>query len=264
MLKITLLGEFGFQINDTDVSLPSRAAQSLLAYLALHPHKALRREKLAGLFWPDTTDAKARSHLRHVVWRLRKTLNRHRVDGYACIPEDPLHVRFCPPAPCWVDAVELLHPAPPALSPDQLIAQLELYAEFLPGFNRAWDEWTDEWRERVERIFVLKALCLIDRLVQAERWHEAIYWSNRLLLVNHGLEPIELIQQHTQCALLGLIEEWKQNTPRGCTSSSPYAQIFWTANNLSQPYWTSWRKTHTRRAGHADGSAVGVGESLSR
>ena len=33
-----------------------------------------RREKLAGMFWPDTTEEKARAYLRHELWRIRKAL----------------------------------------------------------------------------------------------------------------------------------------------------------------------------------------------
>jgi len=35
-LKITLLGQFKLQANDLPIELPSRPAQSLLAYLALN------------------------------------------------------------------------------------------------------------------------------------------------------------------------------------------------------------------------------------
>jgi len=51
-----------------------RPVQSLLAYLVLNTGIAQRREKLAGLLWPDSTESNARSNLRHALWRLRKGL----------------------------------------------------------------------------------------------------------------------------------------------------------------------------------------------
>jgi hypothetical protein len=50
MLEIRLLGQFNIVAEGQPLELPSRPAQSLLAYLALHAGTAQRREKLAGMF----------------------------------------------------------------------------------------------------------------------------------------------------------------------------------------------------------------------
>ena len=50
MLELRLLGSFEVSLDGTPVGIPSRPAQSLLAYLALSAGTAHRREKLAGLF----------------------------------------------------------------------------------------------------------------------------------------------------------------------------------------------------------------------
>ncbi|MCB0209092.1 MAG: AAA family ATPase [Anaerolineae bacterium] len=47
----------------------------LLAYLALNPHKAYRREELAALFYTDSTDKQASQNLRQTLKRLRQTIN---------------------------------------------------------------------------------------------------------------------------------------------------------------------------------------------
>ena len=54
MLKAKLLGQFDIQLHDAPIEVPTRSAQSLLAYLLLNAGTAHRRVKLAGLFWPDT------------------------------------------------------------------------------------------------------------------------------------------------------------------------------------------------------------------
>jgi hypothetical protein len=74
MLRVRLLGRFSVELDDEMVDVPSRPAQSLLAYLILNAGIALRREKVAGLLWPESTEANARSNLRHALWRLRKAL----------------------------------------------------------------------------------------------------------------------------------------------------------------------------------------------
>ncbi|NJM41161.1 MAG: hypothetical protein HC853_10515 [Anaerolineae bacterium] len=132
MLKITLLNHFTLRHDDGQhevvIALPSRPAQSLLAYLALHAGKALRREKVAGLFWPETTEQKARAALRHALWCLRKTLNQAGVNGNALLPEDPLHVFCNPNAGVWVDVRELLRPAHADTPLETLMAQLRCTA----------------------------------------------------------------------------------------------------------------------------------------
>ena len=74
MLQIRLLGQFDVRLDGKRLSISSRAGQSLLAYLSLTAGTPHRREKLAGLFWPDTSDESARKNLRQELWRIRKAL----------------------------------------------------------------------------------------------------------------------------------------------------------------------------------------------
>ena len=48
-LRVYLFGQFKLLANDTLLELPSRPAQSLLAFLALNAGMVQRREKLASL-----------------------------------------------------------------------------------------------------------------------------------------------------------------------------------------------------------------------
>jgi DNA-binding SARP family transcriptional activator len=56
MPEVRLLGQFGIQCDGKTVILSSRAAQSLFAYLILTGGILHPREKLAGMFWPNTTE----------------------------------------------------------------------------------------------------------------------------------------------------------------------------------------------------------------
>ena len=86
MLEVRLLGQFKVEVAGTPVDIPSRPAQSLLAYLILNAGLALRREKLAGLLWPDSSESNARSNLRHALWHIRKALGSDPQTGYVFLP----------------------------------------------------------------------------------------------------------------------------------------------------------------------------------
>jgi DNA-binding SARP family transcriptional activator len=74
LLELRLLGQFDIRVDDAAVVLPSRNAQSLLAFLALSAGTPHRRERLAALLWPDSEQDNGRSYLRHALWRIRKVL----------------------------------------------------------------------------------------------------------------------------------------------------------------------------------------------
>ncbi len=52
MLEVRLIGKFDIQCDGKPVTISSRVAQSLFAYLILNAGTSYRREKLAGMFWP--------------------------------------------------------------------------------------------------------------------------------------------------------------------------------------------------------------------
>lgn len=73
-LSVTLLGGFHVRSDAGTLTVPTRKAQALLAYLAVpagHPHP---RDKLASLLWSDTADEQARNSFRQALSTLRKAL----------------------------------------------------------------------------------------------------------------------------------------------------------------------------------------------
>jgi DNA-binding SARP family transcriptional activator len=74
MLEVRFLGGFDVKRAGKPVVMASRPAQSLFAYLILSAGTAHRREKLAGLLWPDSLEQTARDNLRHALRRVRKAL----------------------------------------------------------------------------------------------------------------------------------------------------------------------------------------------
>ena len=73
--RIRVLGRFDLSLGGVLVPpLESARAESLLAFLVLHRHAAASRQHLAFLLWPDSTEAQARTNLRHVLHTLRRRL----------------------------------------------------------------------------------------------------------------------------------------------------------------------------------------------
>ena len=75
MLHVRLLGQFDVRLDSRRLIIQRRAGQSLVAFLILTAGTAHRREKLAGLFWPNVTDETARRNLRQELWRIRKAFS---------------------------------------------------------------------------------------------------------------------------------------------------------------------------------------------
>ena len=96
MLKVKLLGAFEVKRNGKPVTITSRPAQSLFAYLVLSAGTAHRREKLAGILWPDSVEESARDYLRHSLWRIRKAIGSasERGKGASFLVADDIHVSF--------------------------------------------------------------------------------------------------------------------------------------------------------------------------
>ncbi|WP_245826623.1 BTAD domain-containing putative transcriptional regulator [Oceanibacterium hippocampi] len=75
----------GFALESTisgRAEIKNRKAAALLAYLALHPERAETRERLAGLFWSDSSEDQARGSLRQCLRQLRRTFTELGFDGF--------------------------------------------------------------------------------------------------------------------------------------------------------------------------------------
>jgi WD40 repeat protein/DNA-binding SARP family transcriptional activator len=184
-LKIHLLGQFKLQANHLPLELPSRPAQSLLAYLALNPGVTYRREKLASLFWPEATETNARRYLRKVLWQVRKSLTSGALawDNYLQISD--IEVAFNDHSDYWLDA-DLLLARVEATSADDLIEVVHLYrGELLPGF---YDQWTVLERERLLLAYHRKMNLLLELLIQNGQWHEALKWGEQWIRLAYSPE----------------------------------------------------------------------------
>lgn len=76
-LNLTLFGSFAAGPPAQSLRLPTNKTRALLAYLALTPDTPLRRESLAGLFWPEQPEVMARQNLRKTAGRLKHALHEY-------------------------------------------------------------------------------------------------------------------------------------------------------------------------------------------
>jgi DNA-binding SARP family transcriptional activator len=98
-VQMYLLGPFRIEQEGNTIHLPTRKSEGLLAYLILHPgfHS---REKLATLFWTDSSDASARGSLRKAINFIRKHV------GNEIIIADREHIQLNPDHDLYCDALE--------------------------------------------------------------------------------------------------------------------------------------------------------------
>jgi DNA-binding SARP family transcriptional activator/tetratricopeptide (TPR) repeat protein len=74
MLHVSLLGEQAITDDGTAVQARSSRTAALVAYLVVHAGSPQARQRIAGTFWPDSTDAQALTNLRRELHHLRHVL----------------------------------------------------------------------------------------------------------------------------------------------------------------------------------------------
>lgn len=136
---------------------PTRQAESLFGYLALHAGADHPRDVLIEQVLGDYTDVKsARAQLSTALWRVRRTLADAGapVEGYICAERDTIGLTGG--ATLWVDAnafVEALRDAATAEDPERAWAEAAaLYqGELCMGL---YHDWCLAERERLERLYL--------------------------------------------------------------------------------------------------------------
>lgn len=258
---LTLLGGFRAQLaSGATVTLPTRKAQALLAYLALPSGRAHPRDKLATLLWGDTPQARARAALRQALFALRRGL-----------PTDP-------PAVCLEAGTVALDPAvvvtdvatferhAAAGDPDHSARAVALYqGDLLAGLSvteAAFEEWLAFERERLRELALETMARLLAHQRSAGSAEAAIRTALGLLALDPLQEPVHrtlmrlyvglgrrgaALRQYQVC--VDALQRELGTAPEAATSST-------------------LRRTGERRSGRAGALAVreaeGVGEELVR
>src|SRR5215216_3943150 len=186
MLEVRLLGTFEVKYKRKPISISSRPAQSLFAYLILNAGISHRREKLAGMLWPDSVEETARDNLRHALWRVRKALPASQKLTTDYLLSDDLSITFNASSDYWLDAAAL-EKVSENISADDLMAVLSEYqGELLPGF---YDDWVVLEREHLQSVFEHKMARLMSLLQDEKRWLDILDWGERWIKLGQKPEP---------------------------------------------------------------------------
>jgi DNA-binding SARP family transcriptional activator len=155
-----------------------RAVKALLGYLTLFRHRFHAREVLAGIFWGDSSDKRARSCLSTTLWRLRKILEPDHVPaGTYLVTTSTGEIGFNNESDHWLDVAVFENQVNHVLAKpykslesveaEQVEEALSLYkGELLEEF---YDEWALRERERLRSLYLSGQI----QLMNYYRYHSA-------------------------------------------------------------------------------------------
>jgi DNA-binding SARP family transcriptional activator len=148
-IHIQLLGEFRLVYDDALVpTVNTPRLQALLAYLLLHRAAPQSRRHLAFLFWPDSSEAQARTNLRHQFHLLRQAFPT--LETF--LLTDAQTVQWRPDRAYQFDVADFEMATAPDVTQTALQAAVDLYrGDLLPS---CYDDWILPLRERLRQRFI--------------------------------------------------------------------------------------------------------------
>ena len=203
-VSLRLFGGFQARLEPgVSLTLPTKKAQALLAYLALRPDPAHPRDSLAALLWPDRSDEQARASLRHALYELRKAL----VTSPAVLLTEGDTVTVD------TSLIDLDVAAFTRLlgedTPEALAQAAALYrGDLLSGMSvseEPWEAWLREARERLREQASDGLARLLAHQRKAEQLEAAIRTASQLLALDPLQEPVHrtLMRLHAQLGQRG-------------------------------------------------------------
>ena len=156
---------------------------ALLAYLAMHPGRAIGRSILADLLWGDRTESQARQNLRQTLLSLRRDLGPGAAHALL-VDDQSLMLRA---DAVEVDALAFLASAD-ATDPAQRAQCLDQpWGPFLESFStgaEVFDQWVVTERQRLDTIAIRTFAKLADRFDAAGDGERAIRALERLIAID--------------------------------------------------------------------------------
>jgi len=213
-LRVRLLGSFAVEYGDEPVtSLRAARLQSLLAYLVLHCATPQPRQRLAFLFWPDTSDAQAQTNLRQLLHTLKQRLP----NAATYLQVDDHTVTWLSNGPDLLDVTAFETAIDDAFRTNGTprLEALERAAaaytgDLLPG---CYDDWVINLREQLSQKYIValeqlvllheerrayaRAIAYAQRLLAHDPLHEATYRRLMRLLALSGDRAAALRVYHT-------------------------------------------------------------------
>lgn len=200
MLAINTLGGVDLSLNGERITdIGSHKAEALLIYLAVE-QKPLRREMVAALLWPDSSQSKSLSSLRELLSRLRK-----KVGAYLEITRD--NIEIYPKSEIYVDVLDLED----RIASGKLHRVLDLYkGDFLAGFSIAHSNLFEEWQlnqqVRIKGMVINALDQIVSRAITMRHPDDGLEHVQKLLY----LDPLNE-RAHQKCMLLHMMKaDWNK------------------------------------------------------
>ena len=196
VLQVALFGNVRVTHNNwLSEVIMTREIQALLAYFLLHRHRVHSREAIAGVFWGERSQDKARRSLNTALWKLKKALEPEEVPaGTYLVNSHQGGVSFNRASQYWLDVevfeakINQVLAYPFQTVQESHLADLEktlsLYkGGLLEGF---YMDWMLRERERMRALY-LKSLIYLLQYCRFHRVYEkAIAYGQQIL----DLEPL--------------------------------------------------------------------------
>jgi DNA-binding SARP family transcriptional activator len=185
-LQIRLFGGFHVACDSKPVpGLHSMRLQSLLAYLVLNRGSPQSRQHLSFCFWPDSSEAQARTNLRQLLHHLRQAIP----DSDRFFLVDKQFLQWKPDSPFTLDVAEFEQAIGRAKqSAEQrdsaaMAGSFEKAAEFYRGdlFPGCYEEWIEPVRTALKKEYTTALQKLIEYFENNRRYQKAIIYGERLL-----------------------------------------------------------------------------------
>jgi len=184
-LHAQLLGDFGLFYNDAPIAgVRAPRLVSLLAYLLLHRHAPQSRQHLAFLFWPDSSEAQARTNLRQLVHHLRKVFP----DIRRCLEVDASSLLWRPDVSLRLDVADFERAVGRAedaalVEPAEQRRMLEQAARAYGGdlLPHCYDDWLVAERARLRQRYASVLERLVYVLEEQREYARAAHVAQQLL-----------------------------------------------------------------------------------
>jgi DNA-binding SARP family transcriptional activator len=203
-LEIRVFGSLRLQDRETGVIRPLNGkVRDLFSYLLVAREVVHSREQLAGLFWGDRDDEKARHCLNTTLWRLNRLLasagasNHLRIGAYT--------IGFNVASDCWIDVVEFetrcsWAEATGSTAPEQ---KALLYSQAIAFYDSdlltdCYEDWCVIERERLRCLYARALKWLISYYIAKDEYAPAIECARRALICDPLYEEVhrQLMQMY--------------------------------------------------------------------
>lgn len=200
ILRVRLFGGMRLTLDNwRNEVLITKEIQALLAYLLLQRQRVHPREVLAGIFWGDHSQTRARGSLNTALWKLKKALEPEGIPAGTYLKNTHLsEIGFNSESHYWLDVQVFEGEVNKVLAcPFQTVDQdkvvglesvLQLYqGELLEGF---YENWALRERERLRALHVKSEMYLLQYFEFHEAWEKAIAYGQKILELDPLREEI--------------------------------------------------------------------------